>query len=317
MPNPPKRHHFVPAFYLQGFNEGGGRDDTFHVLDLKAGKLRPATPNSVGFENHFYRVEGDGLDPAGAESLLADFEAEMAPEIKRIVEARGFPDDQAYNAVVNFVGLLAARGPAMRRALTDPMERMAKHILQLRVSSEEVYNATNDRMRADGIDLPDIPCGEEKRSVENDEIIVRLHPNHQVAYQLEMASLVVDILLTRPWVLLVADGQDTFICSDHPVALTWTVPMPGPFPPGFGLPGTTVTVPLTSRLALLSQFEREEAVVMVERVTIADTNRRTAMFADRFLCSAQPDFIWLKDDGAIGNAADLLGRCAQPRLDLA
>ena len=64
------------------------------------------------------------------------------------------------------------------------------------------------------------------------------------------------------------------------MSLTWTQEVAGPYPPGFGLPNTLITVPLNARMALASTFEPLKAVTL-DQARVAQVNSRTGMFANQ------------------------------------
>jgi hypothetical protein len=120
------------------------------------------------------------------------------------------------------------------------------------------------------------------RFVNSDRYTVEFDQTWAVQTTISAAIQLFPVLCERQWSLLLpADGTPDLICSDWPVGLMWTVPEPGPYPPGFGMRGTVLTVPLTRRLALASSFEEMAPTQTASEEYVAAINARTALQARR------------------------------------
>jgi hypothetical protein len=80
----PRRHHYVPRFWLAGFTDTGEKDGTLWVTDLPRKKQWQAKPGSTGFINDFYRISEEDLDPVIVEKALAEMEGDVAPILRAI-----------------------------------------------------------------------------------------------------------------------------------------------------------------------------------------------------------------------------------------
>jgi len=110
----------------------------------------------------------------------------------------------------------------------------------------------------------------------------------------------------RKWsVWVLADDAPDLICSDNPVALTWKTQNPGDWPPGFGLPNTQVTCPLTRRIMIVGSFEGQSDTCFLDADDVATANSCTGRNAER-LFSAEEDFTWMMRNGQIGRKSELL-----------
>jgi hypothetical protein len=95
-----------------------------------------------------------------------------------------------------------------------------------------------------------------------------------------------------------------FVCSDNPVGLVWTDPEQPDCPPGFGVLGTDVTVPLTKSLALLGRFEPGPGDIVATTELVAAINSRTMMRATQVYMPREA-VLWTKPDGRLGDLGDL------------
>lgn len=84
MPNHPKRHHYLPEFYLKKFT----REKALWVYDIPSKQLRPQTPNDTGAIGYFNAMEDkDGNRSFIIEEALSQIEGAMGQVILKI-EAR-------------------------------------------------------------------------------------------------------------------------------------------------------------------------------------------------------------------------------------
>jgi hypothetical protein len=81
---------------------------------------------------------------------------------------------------------------------------------------------------------------------------------------------------------------------------------------GFGTPGATVYVPLSSRHGLWGMDFDLDRTPGLEVAVIESSDRKVAALnsaiitrAHRFLYAGSPDFSWLRGDGRLGNFEDL------------
>lgn len=97
-----------------------------------------------------------------------------------------------------------------------------------------------------------------------------------------------------------------FICSDRPVVLHSTVPIPNFYSPWFGMPPTEVTVPLSSRIALVGSYEGGNHLLRAGKSQIANLNTRTVTYAEQFVFLSGEEYRLLGANGRIEGRANLL-----------
>lgn len=307
----PRKHHYVPEFYLARFTPSGSKEDRLWVVDQKTGAQFRSAISNLACQRDFYRVNVKGCDPNVLEEAFSVLESEVAGVLAAIDKSARLPKGNDLNILMNFVALMAVRVPSVRRQVSELSSEVAKLILKIGLASKERYEAIRGAMRKDGADLPaDLPY-EELRDFVYDESNYTIVAPNELFIQALLAGL--EVLLPalhhRKWSLIIAqDKAGEFICSDSPVALVWMPPRPLPefYGPGFGLPNTEVTIPLGRRIVLSGRFEGTSGVWEVDRRGVATLNSRTAMCSERFVYSAGPNFEYLKPDGGIGNVSDLL-----------
>ena len=304
----PRRHHYLPRFYLAGFTDSGQRDGRLHVISLQDGHRLIGTPESVGHQRDFYRLDGVEDGAFELEHAFAEIEGGAATAIRSTINNRQLPaDDELFSYLINFVALMAARVPQTRENFARPLRRVWEMLLEIELSSRERFEALVQQARAAGEQIPDVDYKHLRQSFREGRIVLEVSQAQHIQTLLHAAETLVPLLAARHWRLLFATGAE-FITSDHPVALTWTVPRPPSFyGPGFGIAGTDVTLPLTKSIALLGRLEpQQHDTIELDQRGVASLNSRTGMYAGRIVISGNPDHVWERADHTIGNADQLV-----------
>ena len=112
MSKQPRKHHYVPQFYLAGFSDDGSASGTLYVLDKSKQAQWRSTPKDSAHQRDYHAVDlGPALDPMGVEKSLAHFEGQQSIVLKQILDSQSLPpdDDQGIDDLMGLVGLLAVR----------------------------------------------------------------------------------------------------------------------------------------------------------------------------------------------------------------
>ena len=77
----PKRHHYLPQFYLKGFC----RNEHLWVYDREKNEIRRQTPINTAIQTHYYSFENkDGEKNTEIESFLSEIEGLTKPILGKI-----------------------------------------------------------------------------------------------------------------------------------------------------------------------------------------------------------------------------------------
>jgi hypothetical protein len=139
----PKRQHFLPRFYLEGFT----RDGLVAVFDREKNEIRLQQPVNTAVIGHFYTMEdAEGRRRFELEALLSEYEGKAKPVINKLVGAA--PDlsaDERSNLAI-FIALAATRTPDMVHSVQALNGEMVKETAKVLFAD---VDRTFARMRAD------------------------------------------------------------------------------------------------------------------------------------------------------------------------
>lgn len=304
----PRRHHYLPQFYLAGFTPSGRKDDLLHVLDMRTGRCWKSKPIGVASQLDYYRLDQDAFDPFAFEKGLSRFEGQAAATLKEVLAQRAIPDFEHRLTLINFIASTAIRVPSQRNMLAEAKKQVATMALQLAVSSPERWEALTSRMKAAGQLVGDVSY-EEVRDFAMDESRYTIELSQEALIETTFKALdsIIPLLLDRKWsIALAGDGAGDFICCDDPVARHWSISQHPPIVPGFSLRHSFIVMPLDRRTALLGEWEGEEEVFTIGRQGVAELNSLIMHSASRFLFLPSQDIYWLTQDGRIAGEEELM-----------
>ncbi|NUU41843.1 DUF4238 domain-containing protein [Tardiphaga robiniae] len=248
----PRKHHYVPQFYLRNFVDAKGM---LLVADRGKKKVFRSKPPGVANERDFNRIEADGLDANAVEKLLSEFEGEIAPHLKNVIATKSLADEKDRAAMVNLMAALSLRNPKRRAELSRAMENGARRLL----GSRDRYEQYVANMKKAGKWNGDAAFTLGELEVALAE--TNLKPAHEalVAAEIDHHDHVADQLWQRKWVVVeAAPDSSGFITTDDPVAICWTdAGQHAGDRPGMTEADSEIIFPLSPRLALRGRFDFE------------------------------------------------------------
>jgi hypothetical protein len=312
--NRPRKHHYVPRFYLAGFTASGTKDDYLHVLDQTVPEQFSGKPSELAHQRDFYIIETDDKQERMAiENMFCEIEGLAAPVIKKITRTHCLPNINEQVRLLHFVSVMAVRVPGAVSLLNQPEKIASKMLLRQAIQNRQVWEGIIAQAKEKGQQVEDVPYEQMKEFIENDNYEIMVSQNSKIHSILVSIQIILPLLLQRTWSLLISDEKDArFICSDRPVSLEWTTQVSNFFAPGFGMPDTQLMVPLCKDMALIGNFGGKPQVVKSSRKCVAIVNSQTARNA-RFLFSSDEDFIWYRKDDTIGTITDVFEMIKQQK----
>lgn len=269
-------HHYIPQFYLRGFSSGVGRQAQVFVYDNESKKSFTTLARNIGSKRHFNRVNAVGVGPNHVEDGMAEIEAGIAPHLKQVIEAKAFPSPEHFNSIMNLIAFLSVRNPRLRGSMTDFHREIVERVMSISVSSKEIWESQNKKMRESGVPvMEDLTYEEVKRFHNERSFDVVIDQTHLIGLELGMIDPVLKHLFNRSWCFASAPEYHQFITCDDPAILSWNekVKQPNPYSPGHGLQNTIVIFTLSPELALVGLFQDlpERSDYFPDQVTAINT----------------------------------------------
>lgn len=253
--NGPKRQHFLPRFYLQGFR----RNDSslVAVYDRQVNQIRLQTPDNTAVIGHFYTGKDEqGRKRFELEQVLSEIEGNAAPVIEKLSAGGVLSDEERSNLAI-FAAMGMCRTPDLLDTVKAVNGQMVKHMTKFAFGSVE--DAKRALRRG-----PNPPASEEELELEAQRMVefvesdqYEIETDHQWALRmaLNMFSTIAPILVERDWLLVHPDSlKQSFVTADAPLVLTTIRPRtPNFFYRGIGFANADALVvfPLTSSCLLL------------------------------------------------------------------
>lgn len=217
----PKRHHYVPRWYLEGFTDDTG---FVHVYDRGRKLWRRERPHQVMIINNYYRQEWApaGVDVNVLEKMFGTLVEPKGCESFNKLLKRGHLDTNDFAAMLTYLEFQRIRVP-----------RQAKMAFAI------AKNALNQH-------LPD----EVARAVLRGEVRITIKDSVRFEMMRIVAGKITPWLIRMNWLIHEAAPGSSFITNDSPVCF-YHGHFPPPTEPGIALAGTMIVFPLDSRRLLL------------------------------------------------------------------
>lgn len=247
----PKRQHFLPQFYLEGFT----KDGVVAVFDRELNEVRVQQPINTGVIGHFYTLEdSEGRKRFELEALLSEYEGKASPVIRALVAKGEITAEQRIDLAI-FVALAAFRTPDIIDSIKGFHSSFIGDMVKQSFADPEVVKT---RMRG----KPYAPSSEEELEKEAHEMVeyaqsdkyqVKTDHKWAVGMAMRMAFNVAPIFAGRNWGVIHRNNENkSFVTTDAPVVLTTVTPRERNFLGiGFGNADAMVLFPLTESSVLV------------------------------------------------------------------
>ncbi|MEI7612175.1 MAG: DUF4238 domain-containing protein [Betaproteobacteria bacterium] len=242
----PKRQHFLPRFYLEGFT----RDGLVTVFDREKDEIRRQQPVNTAVIGHFYtREDAEGRQRFELEAFLSEYEGKAKPVIDKLVA--NVPDlsaDERSDLSI-FIALAATRTPDMVNSVQALNGEMVKQTAKILFSD---VAQTFERMRVDEKFAQESDAQLRSQAelmvhmAQTNGFVVETDEKWAVGCAIEMALAAAPYFAGRHWRVIHRNNEKlSFVTSDAPVYLGTIDPQPTSFyGVGFGSPDAFISFPL-------------------------------------------------------------------------
>jgi len=308
IPGLPKRHHYIPQFYLKGFSSDGKH---LFVLDKQTSqeeRFRYQTINSIAFQKHLYTYQTKSKKKETLEDLFSQVEGRAATVIKKVEQKQDLTD-QERNDFSLFLSFLWIRVPYSKKEFERSTQQLYEKIARKSVAMTPKKNL-KEFFEKRGKDLTDKEIDDlvdfainEKRS----KITVTVPQGYWIKQMLLLGVDIAPALEIADWEFRIATKSLAFVTSDNPFLLLPSRPV-HPFE-GLGLltPGAKKAIPITAKICLvIHEPQKNPRTVYTEadKPFFRKINNWVVKHSDRFVYSA--------DKGKVGKMIKLNKELLKP-----
>lgn len=275
----PKRHHFLPKFYLEGFT----RDGLLSVFDRDKKQYRRQSPKKTAVIGHFYAfLNTEGETDYGIETFLSQIEGNAKPVIDKLSAGEAIEPEERVS-LATFIAVLFNRVPKFEREIDEISDAAGKAIMKKMFPSIE---AIEEYFRRDGKEDRSYTAEHFFDFIHNERYSFVGNRNITIRTMLEQTPEMSKTLAFMDWIVAHADDRSAFITTDSPFG--YIVPeeirRSGEPALGLGSPKITKIVPLTSRIALLlGGFGAGFGHFAFDRVQVRELNVAVATECERYV----------------------------------
>ena len=261
----PRKHHFLPQFYLRGFSED---QNSLYQIRKMTGESVGCRIKDLAAIRDFHEIDADDVeDPLALEKELATVEGQMSRFLAELLRD-GLSNGRALVETIGFMSLLRMRVPAIKR--------------HIEASLGETVRTAAEIMERQGKLPPPPPGLEEALRVANLKITISNWKCMELMFGMASNHEVLNIMCKMQATLFRAPSG-SFITGDQPVAL-YHEDKTSPYGVGPATPGVEITVPLTSAALLrLTHSEAEDQELVASTEEVVEFNRRTIVMAEQYL----------------------------------
>lgn len=288
-----KNQHYLAQAYLAAFTKTGKKKGQFHVFEPDTWNCFRTSPRNVAAQRYFNWVDIEGKPHDTLENALSPLENRMAQACRNVNRTETFPSGEDFSYIINLIALVAIRNPKVRTSLNRSREQVINLTNRLLVSNKGIFEHYMKKGVEEGcVRENNITFEKMKQVVENYECKIEFPPGGDSPLEFDTIDDLIPLLGQRAWSLFIAPNPGPcFICSDHPVALTWKDSERNR-PIGYGLRKTEVFFPLGLRTGFYGVYEDHlPTVVRLKSYDVAKWNGRVLENAEKYVYSTFDKFL--------------------------
>ncbi|NJN00275.1 MAG: DUF4238 domain-containing protein [Aquincola sp.] len=277
----PKRHHYLPQFYLNAFCRDGG----LWVFDRERSEYRQQTPNNTALKQHYYSVEfSNGEKDTRIEEMLSLVESRAKSVLEKLTSGAEITNEERDEFAL-FTAFMMNRGPVFEKSVNAMQESLIRQIGDLMFADEERTNQVmKDRERDTG-EKPEVSAKELVDFYKRGAFKIKAHRNESLKMMLPLSLELANCFRQMNWGVFFAPPKTAFVTTDAPFVLLppedWK---PSLFGYGVITRGAKKLLPL-SAYACFVMFDHGKDLFhrSIDAAAVRQINLIIARHCDRFL----------------------------------
>ena len=124
---------------------------------------------------------------------------------------------------MHLIALISVRNPRLRGVLDKFHKDIYSRVSDIIISNRKIYETQIKKTKRDDAPVKETVSFEDAREFyQSGNYKLVVNQTHLIKSKLQMLDSVVKCLEQRNWCFVSAPADTQFICSDHPVVLTWS-----------------------------------------------------------------------------------------------
>jgi hypothetical protein len=279
----PKKHHFLPQFYLEKFKIRPQRTKHPQIM-ITTKEPQPRTYcaaiHDTGCIGDYHTIDfhNEDKDRKKIEAALSKIESEQSNLLKRIISEKKIDADDKL--------MLAS-------LLIFMHHRVPKYKKFIERSVKATIHSWGELMLRHG-KLPPMPEALKKTGLKSFHEIIKIKiSNWKIIFYMYDASIyseLINIIEKITFNLLISPEGGQFITGDTPVSIYHpNYDNVAPYGVGFIFKEIEVTFPLSPEIILLASWNTDDKDLNITEKQLNEYNRRTIIMADQYIYSNDTD----------------------------
>lgn len=276
----PRKHHYLPQFYLEGFKILPQNGKKAHIWQIeKGGEQRHYSPaiKDTGCIRDYHSLDHNEQesDHKTIESLLSHIEGKQANLVHSISISKNI-DTSQIEELAEFISLLRYRVPVFASHVETSHRKIVLDTFKIMYQAGK-FGAQppgiQEMFEANGID------NTFNINISNWKIIQKM-------IEVGLSSESIYPLSQLNYQIYYAEKPDSFITSDNPVSLHHpNYDEIKPYGVGLSIKGIEVTLPLCSNTLIAAGFHLEPGSYLADHAQVIEFNRRTIIMSGNYIFS--------------------------------
>jgi Protein of unknown function (DUF4238) len=269
----PRKHHYLPQFYLEGFKIEPERGKEPHIWQIeKSANQAYSSPaiKDTGCIRDYHSVDfkNEKRDHKTIENLLSKIEAKQA-ELVRTIRKTKRVDASQVEPLSAFISLMRYRVPAFAAYIEKSLRSVVLDTFKM------MYRGGGFR-----------PPPSQLRKIFDDSLHISIS-NWKILgrmFEVGLGPESVGLLAEYNYHIYSAENASFFITSDNPVALYHAnYDEIRPYGVGLAMKGVEVTIPLSSNTLIRAGRELNPGTSVATVEEVEEFNRRTIVMSERYI----------------------------------
>ena len=288
----PKRHHYVPRFYLKNFVNDKGY---LWVYDRQEDTYSEQRPEHTAVQKDYYTIKDKhGNKDTEIEKLFSMIESKASAVIKKIVSGVSINQEDKDNLAL-FISCQMARVPEYEKRIADATEESMKATGRLLVYSVEraeeiIKQSTKNKSNKGSNTLTPQALFD---FIQGGQYKISFSKEWSLGTMLQSAHRLSGYFAKMDWLILYAPNKHFFIISDNPYTL---VPPKDKYLTNSGVgiitPGAQKVIPLSSKVSLvMGDVGGRYLVKNIRSLWVRNMNINSAQNSSRFIYAKDKELL--------------------------